>query len=92
VKTKHTYWHCALIFSGFVALAGSRSPYLYAEDRLAGSASVEAKEAQLFERDEQPRPPAKARHSTRMVGPSAEEIHDFLYPPSVERNISPGAN
>jgi hypothetical protein len=51
-----------------------------AEDQPANSKVVESTVEKNLPRNEQPSESDTIRHNGAMVGPSAQEIHDFLYP------------
>jgi hypothetical protein len=82
MKLKCKKRHCALLVSGwfFLALLASYAPLAYADERWAHSLAAEPKEKEFVQRSEQPTALNNTRELTRLVGPSGEEIHDFLYP------------
>ena len=56
----------------------SEFPHQYAEDRRADNPVVEAKDKSI-KRNEYPMESDTIHNAIIMVGPSVEEIHDFLY-------------
>jgi len=81
-----------LVFGGlFSALLLGDLPHLYAEDQGADSPVVEAKEKNI-KANEQPMAPDSPRGTLPLVGPSGEEIHDFLYPTTENRKVVTSAN
>ncbi len=84
MKTECSHSRRALLVStGFLlALLVSSSPPLYAQDRRADKSIVESK---IIKGNEYLLEPANNRDVTRLVGPSSEEIHDFLYPAVKDR-------
>jgi len=62
----------ALLLSGFLAM--------YAQGLGTDSSIVEPKDGRNTNRTEQPIEPETTRDNISLVGPSGEEIHDFLYP------------
>jgi hypothetical protein len=81
MKTKYNQMRrTLLIFGGlFLALLLSDLPHLYAEDQGADRPVVEAKDKNI-KGNEQPMEPDNMRNTVHLVGPSGQEIHDFLYP------------
>ena len=68
-----------MVSGGFFLALLSEFSHLYAEDRGADRPVVEAKDKNI-KGNEQPMEPATTRDTAHLVGPSGEEIHDFLYP------------
>jgi hypothetical protein len=93
MKTKYNQMRrTLLIFGGlFLALLLSDLPHLYAEDQGADSPVVEPKEKNITA-NEQPMEPDITRGALPLVGPSGEEIHDFLYPTTENRKVVTPAN
>ena len=93
MKTKSKSHRTLLVFRGFfLALLLSANAHIYAEDRATGKPAVQTKEEDTIKRNEQPMPPDISRDSPRLVGPSGEEIHDFLYPTSEDAKVLTRAN
>ena len=87
MKTKYNQMRrTLLIFGGlFLALLLSDLPHLYAEEQGVDSPVVEAKEEKI--KRDQPMEPDNTRDTVHLVGPSGEEIHDFLYPTTENREV-----
>jgi hypothetical protein len=81
MKTKSKS-HRNLLLSGafFLALPLSAAAQVQAEDRTADKAAVQTTEKETSKKNEEPMRPDISRDTARLVGPSGEEIHDFLYP------------
>jgi hypothetical protein len=81
-KIKYQVVHDAFVASSWLFLAAIVScfPNVFAEERRADSSVVEFKEETYIRSNGQPATPKSIHRTTRLVGPSAEEIHDFLYP------------
>ena len=94
MKTKYYKRRRTLLVSGgfFLALLLSAAANGYANDHATDRPAVEAKEGKDTRRSEQPTEPATPRDTARLVGPSAEEIHDFLYPAPEDGNALTRAN
>ena len=95
MNTKYKDSGRALLVSSwlFLALLDGHSPSLYAEERQSGSSVIECKETETTNKNGQPTVSIHPRKTlTRLVGPSAEEIHDFLYPPVEDCKVSTPAN
>jgi hypothetical protein len=93
VKTRHKHSRCAfLLSSGFLLVVLiSNSPHLSAEDRRAESPMLEPKEGESINRNEEP----TGRGNTPgilPVGPSGEEIHDYLYPTTKDGKVVTPSN
>ena len=93
MKTKYKHKGRILMVSGgfFLALLGA-APNVYADDRAADRPAVDTTEAKNIKRNEQPTEPATTRDITHLVGPSGEEIHDFLYPAPENPQVVTSAN
>jgi hypothetical protein len=65
---------------------------MYAEDRPTDRPADRIKEEEIITRNEESMRVDTIRDSARMVGPSGEEIHDFLYPRPDDDKILPRAN
>ena len=64
-----------------------------AEDQAANSKVVESRVEDNISRNEYPsESAATTRNGVPMVGPSAEEIHDFLYPIAKDSKVVRPAN
>jgi hypothetical protein len=91
VKTNYQKRRTTLLSGGcFLALLLSVFPVTFAEDQPADKAAVEPEDIVMS--NEQPMAPDTARESIGLVGPSAEEIHDFLYPSPENRKFITSAN
>jgi hypothetical protein len=93
MKTRFNQRRRTLLVSGglysALLLSGLPHIYAYAEDRAADSPFVELKKEKV-KRNEQPMEPDNTRETVRLVGPSGEEIHDFLYPtPKDGKGVTP---
>jgi hypothetical protein len=90
-KSKHP---CTLLVSGgfFLALLLSAAAPIYAEDRPIDRPADRIKEEEIITRNEESMRADTTRDSTRMVGPSGEEIHDFLYPVPEDDKVLTRAN
>ena len=79
VKTNYQKCRTTLISGGcFLALVVSVFPVIFAEDQPAHKPAVEPRDKIV--NDEQSREPKRTRETVPLVGPSVEEILDFLYP------------
>ena len=90
MKTRCNQRGRTLLVSGglFLALLLSGFPHVYAEERAADSPSVAPKEEKI--KRNQAMEPDTTNGILPLVGPSAEEIHDFLYPtPKVGEAVTP---
>jgi hypothetical protein len=91
VKTNYQKRRTALLSGGcFLALLLSVFPVTFAEDQPAHRPAVEPKDKIV--NDEPSREPKRTRETVPLVGPSAEEIHDFLYPAPENRKFITSAN
>jgi hypothetical protein len=70
----------------------SAGAHVYAEDTDADKLKVHTKEEETVKRNEKPVEPDTTASSARMVGPSGEEIHDFLYPTREDDKVLTRAN
>jgi hypothetical protein len=88
MKMKYHQYAAPLLISGelFLALLFSDLPHLYAEDQGADSSVVEARDKNP-KTSEQPMESDNTRGTLPLVGPSGEEIHDFLYPTTEIREV-----
>lgn len=64
---------------------------LYAENRTADRPAIEPKEEKI-KRNQQPMESDTTGDNISLVGPSAEEIHDFLYPTREDDKVLTRAN
>ena len=89
MKTKYQQRRRALwVSSGFfLALLFGDLRHPYAEDRRADSLVIEPKERKNIKANEPPMQPENGRAPMGLVGPSAEQIHDFLYPPAKDDKV-----
>jgi hypothetical protein len=94
MKTRFNQRRRTLLVSGglFSALLLSGLPhiYAYAEDWAVDSPFVELKEEKI--KRNQPMEPDTTRGTLPLVGPSGEEIHDFLYPMPRDGEVVTPAN
>jgi hypothetical protein len=82
-----------MISNGVIlALLLTNLPGMYAEDRRADNAVVESRLEKNIPRNQPATESETSRHSIGMVGPSGEEIHDFLYPTAKEGEVLTQAN
>ena len=65
---------------------------IYAEDQAAKSTVVEPRLDKNLTLNEDPTESDTRRHRIPMVGPSAEEMHDFLYPTPKDSEVVTSAN
>ena len=80
MKTKSKSHLTLLVSSGFfLALPLSAAAHVQAEDRATDRASVQTTE-ETSKRNQEPMRPDISRDTAPLLGPSGEEIHDFLYP------------
>ena len=93
MKTKYHQRRRTLLFSSalFVALLIAL-PGVYAEDQGADRPVVESKARNNIPRNEQPIESDTIRLNIPMVGPSGQEIHDFLYPTPEDGKVVTPAN
>jgi len=85
--------HTLMLSSGsFLALLFSLSPHVCAEDQTVDRSVVESKEEKTIERTERSIGSEITHENVRLVGPSGEEIHDFLYPAPKDDNVLTRAN
>lgn len=94
MKTKFSQRRRFLLVSGglFSALLLGAAANVYADDHAADRPAVENKEGKGTRRNEQPMEPATPGDTARLVGPSAEQIHDFLYPTPEDGGVLTRAN
>jgi hypothetical protein len=77
-----------LFFAGlFFVTVISALPHLIPEDRRAGTLLAENKDQRNIHETE--KPPEAENHWERFLppGPTAEQIHDFLYPPAPREKL-----
>jgi hypothetical protein len=88
MKTKYNHFYPTLLIPGgfFLALLFSDLPHLYAEDRETDRA-IESRNRNT-KTSEQPIESDNNHDTVSLVGPSGEEIHDFLYPTAENRHIA----
>jgi hypothetical protein len=89
VKTKGQQRRRALSVSSafFLALLLGHFPHLSAEERRADRLIVEPSERKTLKTNEAPMKPESAHEPMGLVGPSAQQIHDFLYPPAKDDKV-----
>ena len=95
MKTNYQKCRTTLISGGcflalFLALMVSVLPVIFAEDQPAHRPAVEP--INTIVNDEQSREPKRTRKTVPLVGPSGEEIHDFLYPAPENPQVITSAN
>jgi hypothetical protein len=79
VKTNYQKHRTRLLSGGcFLAVLVSAFPVIFADDQPAHRPAVEPKDKIV--NNEQWKEPERTRNAVYLVGPSGEEIHDFLYP------------
>jgi hypothetical protein len=82
-----------MISNGVIlALLLTNLPGMYAEDRRADDAVVGSRLEKNIPRNQPATESETSRDSIGMVGPSGEEIHDFLYPTAKEGEVVTEAN
>jgi hypothetical protein len=90
MKTKYQRRRTFVLFSGFsLAMTLGYLPDLYADGRKADSPVVEAEEEKNIKTKEQPVEPG---NTFGLIGPSGQEIHDFLYPTLRDGKVVTPAN
>jgi hypothetical protein len=94
MKTKFSQRRRTLLVSGglFSALLLGAAANVYVDDHAADRPAVEKKEGKVTRRHEQLMEPATPRDTARLVGPSAEQIHNFLYPTPEDGGVLTRAN
>ena len=94
MKTNHNQSRrTRLVFGGlFLALLLSDLPGMYADDQGTNSPVVESRLEKNIPRNQPATESETSRHSIDMVGPSGEEIHDFLYPTAKDGEVVTQAN
>ncbi len=93
MKTKFKIRHTLFASGGFFfALLLSPPAHVYAEDTDADKPRVQSKEEETFKRNEEPIRSGTTRDLAQRVGPSGEEIHDFLYPTREDDKVLTRAN
>ena len=81
MKTKSRSHRTLLVSGGFfLALPLSAAAQVQAEDRATDRAAVQTTEKETSNRNEEPLRWEISRDTAPLLGPSGEEIHDFLYP------------
>ena len=81
MKTKSKSHRTLLVLGGFfLALPLSAAAHVQAEDQATDRPAVQTTEKETSNRNEEPRRPDISRDTAPLLGPSGEEIHDFLYP------------
>ena len=76
----------------FLALLLSAAAPIHAEDRATDRPANRIKEKELITRNEESMRADTTRDSALRVGPSGEEIHDFLYPTPDDDKVLTRAN
>ena len=91
MKTNYQKRRTTLLSGGcFLALLASVFPVIFAEDQPGHIPAVEPKDS--FVKDEQSKETERTRKAVCLVGPSGEEIHDFLYPAPENPQVITSAN
>jgi hypothetical protein len=86
VKTNYQKRRITLLSGGcFLALLVSVLPVIFAEDQPADRPTVEPKDN--IANHQRSKEPERTSEAIGLVGPSGEEIHDFLYPAPENRKI-----
>lgn len=83
MKTNHNRSRRTRMIANGVILALLLSAFrggIYAEDQPANSKVIESKVEKDLPKNGDPIELDTNRHNVPMIGPSAQEIHDFLYP------------
>ena len=92
MKTKYNQSHRKpRLFCGLLlALLLSDPSHIHGEDKASDNRTNEPNDARNSRRTEQPLEAQNTDNSVRLVGPSGEEIHDFLYPTSEDdKGVTP---
>ena len=91
MKTNYQKRRTTLLSGGcFLALLASVFPVIFAADQPAHRPAVESRDRIV--NNEESNEPERTLQSVPLVGPSGEEIHDFLYPAPEKRKIVIPAN
>lgn len=91
VKTNYQKRRTSLLSGGcFLALVVSVFPVIFAEDQPAVRPAVEPNDNSLNSR--RSKELERRRETVGLVGPSGEDIHDFLYPAPENPEIVTSAN
>ena len=83
MKIEQKHRRGTLLIASWLLIAivlGTAAP-LRSDDERRDTSPSATEETQTIKRNEEHAQTKKAREITGLVGPSAEEIHDFLYPP-----------
>ena len=83
MKINQKHRRGTLLIAGWMLVAivlGTTAP-LRSDDERRDTSTSAAGEAQRIKRNEEHAQMNNTRETTGLVGPSGEEIHDFLYPP-----------
>lgn len=81
MKTKSKSHLTLLVSGGFLlALPLSAAAHVQAEDLATDKRSIQTTEKETSKRNEEPKRSDTSRDTAPLLGPSGEEIHDFLYP------------
>ena len=93
MKNKSKSRRTVLVSRGFfLALLLSANAQVYAEDRATDRPADQTKEEETGKRTKEPIRRDTAREPAHLLGPSGEEIHDFLYPTSEDDKLLTRAN
>jgi deoxyxylulose-5-phosphate synthase len=91
-KYKDKRYTLMLSSGSFLALLLSVSAHVCAEDQTVDTSVVKSIEEEIIERTERSIGLVITHENIRLVGPSGEEIHDFLYPAPEDDNVLTRAN
>lgn len=92
MKTRSKNRSTLLVSGFFLALLLSAAAHVHAEDRATDRPPVETKEKETGKRKEEPMQADISRDTARLLGPSGEEIHEFLYPVPEDDRVLTRAN
>jgi hypothetical protein len=93
MKTKSKSRRNVLGSSGFfLVLLLSSAARVYADDRASDRPAGQTKEEEPITRNEEPMRTDTTGNTAGLVGPSGEEIHDFLYPTAEDDKLLTRAN
>jgi hypothetical protein len=76
----------------FLVLLLSSAARVYAEDQASDRPAGQTKEEETITKNEEPLRTDTTRNNAGLVGPSGEEIHDFLYPTAEDDRFLTRAN
>jgi hypothetical protein len=76
----------------FLVLLLSSAARVYAEDQASDRPAGQTKEEETITKSQEPMRTDTTRNNAGLVGPSGEEIHDFLYPIAEDDKLMTRAN